>query len=80
MKGVKYKNLFLFSADSTTVLRDLISEDGNPMVDLGFIFLLNLGITLTGFHDCDAPQKAITLFERGAYEDEAHRMKPFVVA
>jgi hypothetical protein len=77
MKGARYKSLFIFQENPTVVLQQLIAEDGDPYIDLGFIVLLKLGMTLTGFHDGDESQKAVTLFERGAWDQELPRLKPF---
>ncbi|WP_137173105.1 hypothetical protein [Massilia sp. HP4] len=40
---------------------------------------IQLGITLTGFHDNDIDQKAITVFERGRWSDLISELKPFAV-
>lgn len=55
----------------------LCELDGNPQEVLGFIVLENLGITLTGFHDKDDSQKAITVFERGRWDALKPNMKSF---
>ncbi len=77
MKGTKYDGIFLFTEDPKIVLRKLVAADGGPLLDLGFIIFLKLGLTLTGFHDNDESQKAVTLFERGTYDDSLAEMKPF---
>lgn len=51
--------------------------DGNPCELLGFIVLWQLGITLTGFHDKDESQKALTAFTRGRWDVVKSQMKPF---
>ena len=57
----------IFEDPDQTVLERLCDEDGKPCQTLGFIVLLNLGITLTGFHDGNEDQKACTVLrkERG---------------
>ena len=55
----------------------LIEHDGNPVEVLGFIVLLKLGITLTGFHDGDESQKAVTAFARGRWDNFEDRFKPY---
>lgn len=60
-----------------TAYVSLCRLDGNPCEVLGFIVLRNLGITLTGFHDKDKSQKALTAFARGRWDVMATRMKPF---
>lgn len=45
-----------------------LREDSCPYEYFGFVILLDLGITLTGFHDNDPHQRAITAFERGRWD------------
>lgn len=49
---------------------DLVRKDSCPYESYGFIILLDLGITLTGFHDNDPDQLAITAFVRGRWNDD----------
>tara|TARA_R110000824_G_scaffold112460_2_gene261658 strand:+ start:838 stop:1293 length:456 start_codon:yes stop_codon:yes gene_type:complete len=51
--------------------RELCALDGNPKECMGFIVLLKLGVTMTGFHDGDEAQKAITAFEKGRWDQLA---------
>jgi len=55
----------------------LVALDADPMEVLGFVVLLNLGITFTGFHDDDDSQKAVTAFVRGQYDELRAEMTPF---
>ncbi|EIJ45150.1 hypothetical protein GWL_45900 [Herbaspirillum sp. GW103] len=55
----------------------MVNLDGNPYESVGFIVLLNLGITLTGFHDDDIYQRAVTVFTRGRWDDLLQKLKPF---
>ncbi len=55
----------------------LCARDGAPKEFLGFIVLLNLGITLTGFHDGDQSQKAVTAFARGRWDRLSGEMKSY---
>jgi len=69
-----------FSSDANVVIRGmelfrqpelfpkLLQEDSCPYELLGFVILLDLGITLTGFHDNDPDQLAITAFTRGRWD------------
>jgi hypothetical protein len=57
--------------------RKLCSLDGNPKETLGFIVLLNLGITMTGFHDGDESQKAITAFAKGRWDQLAGELQDY---
>ncbi len=77
MTGVRHSDLKVFDSQHGQVLRALCVEDGNPYVYLGFIVLLNLGFALTGFHDNDEDQLAITLFPKGAWDGRLHKLKPF---
>lgn len=77
MTNVRYGNLKIFGGQNGQVLQALCAEDGHPYVYLGFIVLLNLGFALTGFHDNDEDQLAVTLFPKGAWDNRLHKMKPF---
>jgi hypothetical protein len=44
--------------------------DPEPLERLGFLVFTRLGVATTGFHDDDPSQYAITLFPRGAWDDE----------
>lgn len=55
----------------------LCELDGDPQEVWGFIVLEKLGITLTGFHDDDEAQRAITAFIRGRWNVLQSKMKPF---
>lgn len=57
---------------------DVICEaDGAPYEYMGFIVCLSLGVTLTGFHDNDESQKAITVFAQGRWDHLIPKMKRF---
>ena len=57
--------------------RELLGHDSCPYESYGFIILLDLGITLTGFHDDDPNQLAITAFVRGRWDDSKGEFKKF---
>ncbi len=59
------------------VFGELLRQDSCPYESYGFIILLDLGITLTGFHDNDPDQLAITAFVRGRWDDKKGRFKRF---
>lgn len=65
-------------SDSDALAR-LCELDGNPQEVLGFIVLQKVGITLTGFHDNNESQKAVTAFSRGRWDALRSKMTPFVV-
>ncbi len=77
MVGVKYKGLKIFDDSTLATLQALIAEDGSPYTYLGFIVLMKLGFTLTGFHDNDRSQLAITMFPRGAWDARIPKLKQF---
>jgi hypothetical protein len=76
-ENLTYSGMNIFKDPDQTVLKRLCDEDGNPCQTLGFIVLLNLGITLTGFHDGNEDQKACTVFSKGTWEIEKDELKPF---
>lgn len=67
----------LFTLPPDQAMRDLVQNDGKPYETVGFVVLLNLGVTLTGFHDEALAQKAVTVFAKGRWDDEISNMKPF---
>ena len=77
MIGTKFNDIFLFKEDPKNVLKKIVTQDGSPFLCYQLVVLLNLGLTLSGFHDNDESQKGVTLFERGTYDDDKDRMKPF---
>ncbi|MCY0916346.1 hypothetical protein [Massilia antarctica] len=76
---LEYVNKKLFTDPPFTIFSELIKLDGQPYESLGFIVLLNLGITLTGFHDGDVNQQAVTVFARGRWDDLLNELKPFAI-
>jgi hypothetical protein len=58
------------------ILDDLLKEDGAPLEYVGFVVLYGLGLALTGFHDQDRSQLAVTAFAPGTWDDLRARMKP----
>ena len=63
---------------SPSAFFDLCRRDGAPQECLGFVVLLNLGITMTGFHDGDEAQKAVTVFALGRWDSMAPDMQPLL--
>lgn len=72
-----YQGTNIFKDPDPEVLRKLCAEDGQPYQALGFIVLLKLGMTLTGFHDGDEEKKACTVFAKGTWGVEKDELKPF---
>jgi hypothetical protein len=56
------------------------NEDGNPVEANGFIVMLKLGIAVTGIHDNDDSQLAVTAFSKGVFDDVLVGAKAFDVA
>ena len=59
------------------VWREIVEADGDAHETFGFLVLRNLGLTLTGFHDDDPGQLAVTAFEPGRWDEAAAGMKLF---
>ena len=78
MENVIFKEVNLFQSPSTQVIEHLATFDESPLEYLGFVVFLELGLALTGFHDQDESQKAVSLFEKGAWDRKRDRMKEFI--
>lgn len=76
-ENLTYSGMNIFKDPDQVVLKKLCNEDGKPYQAFGFIVLLNLGITLTGFHDGNEDQKACTVFAKGTWGIEKDELKPF---
>lgn len=79
MEDVTLNDINFFKDEPIEVLKKLMSIDGTPLLYMGFVVFLDLGITLTGFHDDNVSQKAITVFEKGAWDKRIGKMKPFTL-
>jgi hypothetical protein len=79
MTGVSLGGLYLFQTPEEDVLRALGKLDDQPYVYMGFVAFLRIGVALTGFHDRDTSQKAVSLFQEGAWEKRRARLTPFVI-
>ena len=64
--------------NSPTAFEELTRADGHPLESDGFIVLLGLGITMTGFHDNDPSDRAVTVFARGRWDDLRPQLKEYV--
>jgi hypothetical protein len=53
----------------------LLHEDGGPLEHVGFVFLLRLGIALTGFHQRDEHGKTLSVFAEGYHDLLRPKMK-----
>lgn len=57
-------------------LRRLRVLDDAPKEAFGFAVFLGLGITVTGLHDNDENQRAVTAFAKGRWDRMSSQMKP----
>lgn len=60
-------------------LRLVCEQDPSPRDVHGFIVLLRLGIAVTGIHDDDDSQLALTVFSEGEFNDLLPDSAPFVM-
>ena len=72
---LQYKGRKLFVEPALAIFDELIREDGLPYETVGFIVLLKLGMTVTGFHDGAEEQKAVTVFAQGRWNVEKDELK-----
>lgn len=75
--NVLFEGRSLFQDPS--VWREIIAVDGQPYECLGFIVLKEAGLTLTGFHDDNPSQLAVTAFERGRWDAMHGNMMPLTL-
>lgn len=59
------------------VLESLISLDKQPYLWVGSVMLMNLGLSLTGFHEKDDAGKAINFFPQGRYDKFVEKFQPY---
>lgn len=62
-----------------TFLRMLCASDGNPLESYGFLIFPTLGIAVTGIHDSDRSQLAVTVFSKGDFDEWIDAATPFDV-
>jgi hypothetical protein len=55
----------------------LLQRSRDVVECLGFLLFLDLGIAVTGFHDGDEEQRAVTLFAAGRWDGERADFTPF---
>lgn len=61
-----FADVDLFRCDDP--IRILMQHDPAPYESFGFLVFLELGMTITGYHDRDDAQRAITMFQRGRWD------------
>lgn len=74
--GVRLGDIHVFEQDDRAVVRALLRLDATAGTYLGFLVFPQLGIALTGLHDNDAGQRALTLFPRGAWDKRIAKLVP----
>ncbi len=77
IETLTFNNTALFTNEPLDVFRILLAADRQPYELLGFVVLLNLGITLTGFHDEATDGRSVTVFARGRWDSMKEKLKPF---
>ena len=55
----------------------LSSLDDQPMEYAGFLFFFKIGLAMTGFHDRQKDQEAITVFKDGLWNNTKAKAKPY---
>ena len=75
MLQVELATIKLFVDEPISVIKRLFLLDSSAATYLGFLVFLELGISLTGFHDDDEDQKAFTAFERGSWDKRKMKLK-----
>lgn len=51
--------------------------DPSPLECVGFLVFMELGVALTGYHDNDEAQRALTVFRKGRWDCMRGRLKPW---
>jgi hypothetical protein len=74
----KLGDIRLFEQPDSTVIHGLLALEPKAGTYLGFLVFPALGIALTGFHDADESQRAVTLFAPGAWDKRLSKLAPFV--
>lgn len=61
-------------------LEKACQQDGHPVDVYGFIVLPTLGIAVTGIHDDDRSQLAVTVFAKGEFDELIREGSPFEIS
>lgn len=75
-KGILYNGKDIFSDDPINVLRSFEMDAGGAFESFGFIVFLPLGVSLTGFHDGDLDNKAVTVAVLEEWQGAADELVP----
>ena len=76
-KNLTFRGLNIFCDDRELVLREILKLDSRVYLSFGFLVCLELGITLTGFHDDAEDDVAVTAFTKGVWGVEKDELKLF---
>jgi hypothetical protein len=63
--------------EASDLVGALLRYDPQPLESAGFLVFLNSGIAITGYHDDDADQRAVSVFQRGRFDTALSRMRPY---
>jgi hypothetical protein len=75
IRELSYMKQKIFLMPELDALRLLIDRDSNPYESVGFVIFPNLGISMTGFHDNDPDEKAVSVSEKGRLDRILTRIK-----
>lgn len=75
LSSVRFKHLDIFGDPAAWRAIVQMSSDCHEWV--GFVICCDLGIQLSGFHDGDDNQLAISIFPKGDYDRHRPKFKPF---
>ncbi|MEZ5300618.1 MAG: hypothetical protein R3F11_08160 [Verrucomicrobiales bacterium] len=73
--SVYFQGLDVFGDDAAW--RSIVGMSSDCHEWVGFVICCDLGIRLSGFHDDDHSQLAISMFPKGDYDRHRPKFKPF---
>jgi hypothetical protein len=77
LSAVRFRGLDVFGDETAWQSIVRMSSDSHEWV--GFIICCDLGLQLSGFHDDDISQLAISVFPEGDYDSHRPKFKPFTL-
>jgi hypothetical protein len=77
--SLSYSGLKLFGCSRLFVLRALARQEPSMFEAYGFLIMPTLGFALTGFHDGIEDDPAVTVFQRGLWDDLLPKATPFAI-
>ena len=72
---VFFQGLDIFRDEN--IIEQLMKHDPSPVDCLGFLLFLNLGIAITGIHDGDESQRAVTACPSGRWDSFKKHFMPY---